>query len=147
MQGFSVTREFAVLRACNSENEAISNKVRFAKYKAFDFDRLKHCYCISPSYEHSCGILKLNPDFYDIAYTEDDNTTAFCVFSKENGQIMQIGYSDIQDLRLIIKCLLSKYDSITAKNIDLNEYQVLKLLYSLGFNQAVKQFEMVKSIK
>lgn len=60
---------------------------------------------------------------------------------------MQIGYSDIQDLRLIIKCLLSKYDSITAKNIDLNEYQVLKLLYSLGFNQAVKQFEMVKSIK
>jgi len=110
-QGFSVTREFAILNARTSTKETGNEKVEYINFNCFDFDKVKHCNYIQPSYEHSTNILKLNPDFYDVAYVEDNNISAFCVFSKAGGHILQLGYCNIQDLRLIIKCLLSRFNN------------------------------------
>lgn len=145
-QGFSIVREFVVLNACNSAKETVHDKVKYLSFNEFDFNKIKHCKFVKPSYEHSDNILKLNPDFYNIAYVEDGMISAFCVFAKENGQILQLGYRNIQDLRLIVQCLLLTFNNIAAKNIDMKESQVLEMLYSIGFKQVTKQFEMVKNI-
>lgn len=145
-QGFSIVREFVVLNACGPIEETVHDKVKYLSYNEFDFNKVKHCKLVRPSYEHSTNILKLNPDFNNIAYVEDGTISAFCVFAKENGQILQLGYRNIQDLRLIIQCLLSTFNNIMAKNIDMKELEVLEMLYSIGFKEVTKQFEMVKNI-
>lgn len=145
-QGFSIVREFSVLRACDLSEKTACANVQYAEYSNFDFQKAGQCYFLSPSYEHSTNVLKLNPDFYQIAYTDHDGVSAFCVFSKRNGQILQLGYRNIQDLQQIIQSLLSTFHELTAKNIDVKEAAVLEMLYSVGFQQVVKQFEMVKEL-
>ena len=147
--GFSVVREFSVLTALASDEKAGNEKyddVRCVGFGKFAFDQAEHCRCVSPSYEHSTEILKLNPDFYDVAYTGDGDISAFCIFSKGDGRICRMGYRSITDLECILQYLLSVFGKITAKNIDMNEVQILEMLYSVGFTQTAKQFEMAGTI-
>lgn len=144
--GFSVVREFSVLNAQKAEESSCCNKVRFTDFNSFCFEKAIDCTCIEPSFEHCTHILKLNPDQYSVAYTQDKELTAFCVFSNEGGKILQLGYKDICDLKLIIKSILSRHGNVTAKNIDMSATQVIAMLKSIGFIQVAEQYEMVKDI-
>ncbi|MDU1414113.1 MAG: hypothetical protein E6929_14960 [Clostridium sp.] len=114
----------------------------------FDFNKVSHCNCVEPSYEHSNNILKITPDFYGVAYRQKNNMiSAFCIFSKKDGHIVQLGYTDTVELKLIIQQLIIKFDNVVIKNIDIIYSEVLTLLHYMGFKEICKQFEMVKSIK
>lgn len=143
--GFSITREFAVLKA-RAPSKKENREITCIGFDKFHFQRTGDCKSIEPSYEHSSNILRLNPELYSVAYVGRDTISAFCVFSKANGQILQIGYQNIEDLRSIIQSILLKYNDITVKNVDMSESQVLEMLYSVGFKQIAKQFEMVKDL-
>ena len=80
---------------------------------------------------------------YKRIYIKAQNISAWCVFEKRTGQILQFGWDRIQDLRKIVQCLLARYPSITVKNIDSIEQQLLDMLESLSFRIVAKQYEMV----
>lgn len=88
-------------------------------------------------------MLRLCPDLYDVAYVEAQHISAWCVFEKANGQIMQFGWERIQDLREIVQWLLARYPSVTVKNVDSKERQLLDMLASLPFRMVARQYEMV----
>ena len=146
-QGFTIVREFYVLKASTSIQEITDSKVEYIDMDKFDFNKISHYNYVQPSYEHSTNILKMNPNFYTVAYRQEGHEiTAFCIFSKENGYIFQLGYTDICELKIIIQCLMSKFSNIIIKNIDKNYSQILETLYSIGFIEVAKQFEMVKDL-
>ena len=145
-QGFSVTREFAVLRASAPTGSAERGKVEYMEFDRFDLDHMGQCRQIGPSYEHSTGLLRRNPELYEVAYRREDGVSAFCVFSKADGQILQLGCRSVEELKPVIQSLLSRVHPLTAKNIDQKEREVLEMLAALGFKTAAKQFEMVKRV-
>lgn len=146
-QGFTVTREFSVLNVSDYNKEIVNTEVRYISFNDFDLNKVSHCNYVKPSYEHSTNVLKINPNLYSIACIQDKNKiNAFCIFSKEDGHIVQLGYTNTNQLKLIIEQLLSKFSNITIKNIDVIYTEVLELLHSLKFHEVCRQFEMVKTI-
>lgn len=146
-QGFTVTREFSILNASAHSKEIVNTEIRCVDFNSFDLNKLSNCNCVKPSYEHSTNVLKISPNFYRVAYIQDNNTIcAFTILSKEDGHIVQLGYADINQLKLVIEHLLSKFGNITIKNIDVIYSEVLNLLRSVGFSEVCQQFEMVKTI-
>lgn len=147
--GFEIAREFSVLKAAEKKlPEAVKRKASCIEYTEYYKLDMSNCYCPVPSFEHSTGIIQRNPHLYQILYLENTNKiTAFCVFEKERGSIVQFGYADQGDLSIIIENMLNQYKTITVKNIDLQETDLLHTLSSLGFEEVVKQFEMVKKLK
>lgn len=145
-QGFSVVREFSILKSTGLLPEAERN-VQCTDLEKFDFSGTDSCIHPQPSYEHSTNIIKLNQNRYAVASVQEHGTvTAFCMFSKENGYIIQIGYRDISHLKPVMEWLLSKFDGIIAKNIDGRYTQLLELFDTLGFVCITKQFEMSKGM-
>lgn len=51
------------------------------------------------------------------------------------------------DLKPVLKALLARYGSLTAKNIDAREGAILELLGSLGFQEITRQYEMAKPLR
>lgn len=146
-QGFTVRREFSILNASSYNKVIVNTEVKYMDFNDFDLNKISHCNCVKPSYEHSSNVLKIKQNFYRVAYILDNNRIcAFSIFAKEDGHIVQLGYTDINQLKLVIKHLLSKFSNITVKNIDVIYLEVLELLHSIGFKDVCKQFEMVKSI-
>lgn len=144
-QGFTIKREFSILNSSNCLKETIDRNIKYAEFNIFDFDKVSHFNRVNPSYQNSDEILMKNKDYYRVIYIQKNNEVkAFCIISKKDGQIIQLGYTEIDELKIIIKNLVSKYDSITIKNIDLIYSNILKMLYSIGFKEITKQFEMVK---
>lgn len=144
-QGFSVVREFSVLRAEQAEPQP-AGPVEYASYSAFDFGRTAGCHRADPSYEHSDPILNRNRELYEVAYAAEEEITAFCVFAKDGGRLLQLGWKSLADLRQVLQALLGRYHTITAKNIDRREGELLELLETLGFQEIARQFEMVKEL-
>lgn len=146
-QGFTAVREFCILKASTTIQKTANLKVEYIDVEKCDFSKIIHCNCVQPSYEHSDNILKINPNLYTLAYREKDHkVTAFCIFSKESGHIIQLGYTDICELKIIVQCLMSKFNNIIVKNIDTNYLEVLEMFYSIGFIDVAKQLEMVKDL-
>lgn len=146
-QGFTVTREFSILMSSNYNKETADAKVEYKDFEEFDFNKIRNCIYVQPSYEHSTNILKINPIVYSVAYKqENNNISAFCIFSKKDGRILQLGYTDIRELKLIIQHLLLRFNSIIVKNIDVAYSHVIEMFDSIGFHEVGKQFEMVKDI-
>lgn len=146
-QGFTISREFSILKSSDYIKETANINIDCKDFHDFDFNNISHCNYVQPSYEHSTNILKRNSNSYSVAYKQKNNKiSAFCVFSKKSGHIFQLGYSDILELKLIIQYLLSKFNNIIVKNIDLVYSEVLEMFYSIGFIEVCKQFEMTKDI-
>ena len=57
---------------------------------------------------------------------------------------MQLGYTDLTQLKEILQWLFSQYPEIVIKNIDKRYPQVMELLLSLEVQEVAEQFEMVK---
>lgn len=145
-QGFTIEREFDVWESTQKFDKN-HTYVMHTDMKMFDFTRIDHCHRVEPSYEHTMPLLKRNVDCYGVVYREANlQITAYCIYAKENGRIMQLGYSNIQDLKLIIENLVFHFDEVIAKNIDSRDIRVKDLFRSLGFIQITKQFEMSKAI-
>lgn len=143
--GFSVTRALAVLRAVSDGNVPASEGAVFALFTGLDL--AEGCRRARYSFEHSDHVLMLHPEKYGVAYRKDDKISAYCIFSKTDGSLCQLGYRSLADLREVVQALLGRYGSITAKNIDSDDAEVLDMLASLGFQTVVKQFEMVKRLR
>ena len=146
-QGFEVVREFHVLKSVGLVQERTDLNVEYCDLEEFDFGRVSSCACLSPSYEHSTEVIMKNPSLYRVAYSlKDGNVTAFCVFTKNGGRVIQLGYADIGELRLVIRCVMAEYKNIVVKNLDSSYTEVLEIFLSLGFTEMCRQFEMVKRI-
>ena len=57
-----------------------------------------------------------------------------------------MGCQNIEDLEAILRNLLMRYGSVTAKNIDAGERAILELFGRLGFKEVARHFEMEKQI-
>ena len=141
--GFSITREFVVFSGSASSESQLPEEIQYTAFSAFDFSAAGGIHRNEPSYEHTDSLLHLCPDLYDVAYIKKRNISAWCVFEKRTGQILQFGWNRIQDLRKIVQWLLACYPSVTVKNIDSTERQILDMLESLSFRIVAKQYEMV----
>lgn len=146
-QGFSVCREFVVLQADASRcTVSASENVEFTDYEPLSFQKDVFCHCPLPSYEHSDAVIRQNPELYGLALVKRGEQAAFCLYTKADGSIVQMGYQNIEELEVILQNLLVHYGAVTAKNIDAEEQEVLKLLCRLGFKEVARQFEMEKQI-
>lgn len=102
---------------------------------------------VEPSYEHSYNVIQKTSDLYKIAYLENDSRiTAFCVYDANNGNIVQLGYHNLWDLKEVLKYIAYNYETVIAKNIDISYCSVMEMLLSIGFKQIASQYEMVKEI-
>lgn len=144
-QGFAVCRAFSVLKASHRTPDSDACSMTQVDLDAFDFEKVRQCVCVPPSFENSTAILKRNPDSYAVAYREQGNGIgAFCVFQKQRGQLMQLSFADLAQLKEILQWLFSQYPEIVIKNIDKSYPQVMELLLSLGAQEVAEQYEMVK---
>ena len=144
-QGFAVCRAFSVLKAPHRIPDSGACFIAQLDLDSFDFEKVRQCVCVPPSFENSTGILMRNPASFAVAYREQENgIEAFCVFHKQRGQLMQLGYADLSQLEEILQWLFSQYPEIVIKNIDKSYPQVMELLLSLGAQEVTEQFEMVK---
>ena len=141
--GFSITREFVVFSGSASPESRLPEGVQYTAFSAFDFSKTDGIHRNEPSYEHADSLLRLCPDLYEVAYVKAQNISAWCVFEKRTGQILQFGWDRIQDLREIVQWLLVRYSSVTVKNIDSTEQQLLDMMASLPFRMVARQYEMV----
>ena len=141
--GFSVTREFVVLSGRTSPGDQLPERVQYTAFSAFEIAKTDRMRRNEPSYEHTDSLLQLCPNLYEVAYIKEPHISAWCVFEKENGQIVQLGWDCIQDLREIVQWLLARYPSVIVKNLDSTEQQLLDMLASLPFRIVAKQYEMV----
>ena len=146
-QGFSICRDFVVLHAEASDcSAAVSDHVEFTEYEVFSCEAANTCYCPLPSYEHSENLIRQNSERYGVAVAKWQGAYAFCVYAKDDGSIVQMGYQMPDDLKPILKSLLVRYGALTAKNIDAKEQKVLELFGRLGFKEVARQFEMEKQL-
>lgn len=141
--GFSITREFVVFSASASSESQVPEEVQFTALTVFDFSETDGIHRNEPSYEHADSLLYQCPEFYDVAYIKRQSISAWCVFEKRSGQILQFGWDCIQDLREIVQWILARYPSVTVKNIDSTERQLVDMMASLSFRTVARQYEMV----
>ena len=144
-QGFAVCRAFSVLKASHRTPDSDACSIAQVDLDTFDFEKAHQCVCVPPSFENSTAILMRNPASFAVAYREQENEIgAYCVFQKQRGQLMQLWYADLAQLKEILQWLFSQYPEIVIKNIDKSYPQVMELLLSLGAQEVTEQFEMVK---
>ena len=141
--GFFITREFVVFSGSASSESQFPEGVQYTALSAFVFPKADGIHRNEPSYEHADSLLHLCPDLYDVAYIKKQNISAWCVFEKSTGQILQFGWDCIQDLQEIVQWLLARYPSVTVKNIDSTERQLVDMMVSLPFRMVARQYEMV----
>lgn len=141
--GFSITREFVVFSASASSESQVPEEVQFTALTVFDFSETDGIHRNEPSYEHVDSLLYQCPELYDVAYIKRQSISAWCVFEKRSGQILQFGWDCIQDLREIVQWILARYPSVTVKNIDSTERKLLDMMASLSFRTVARQYEMV----
>lgn len=145
-QGFSILRGLHVLRFPSGAHTDAPAAERLA-LERFDAAGTRGCLCVRPSFEHSTGILRRNPGLYAVARRQSGpSLTAFCIFSKADGRIVQMGYSDLEELKAIVQELAAEFGGITIKNVDEAYPNVLEMLCSAGAVEAARQFEMVKDL-
>ena len=144
-QGFGICRAFSVLKAPKLAPDSDACAITQVDLDAFDFEKAHQCVCVPPSFENSTAILMRNPASYAVAYQVQENGIgAFCVFHKQRGQLMQLSFADLAQLKEILRWLFSQYPEIVIKNIDKSCPQVMELLLSLGAQEVTEQFEMFK---
>ena len=99
-QGFIPLRGLYVLKLSVNGKNAVDSATEYIGLEQFDFSKANHCLLVQPSFEHCTNILIRTPSLYHVSYRKNDKgIAAFCVFSNENGNVMQLGYTDINELK------------------------------------------------
>lgn len=141
--GFTVTREFAVFSGRATPGKQLPERVQYVPFSAFEGPKTDKIHQNVPSYEHADSMLRLCPDLYEVAYIKEQEISAWCVYKKETGQIVQLGWERMEDLQEIVQWLLVRYSAVTVKNIDFTERQLLEMLATMPFQIVATQYEMV----
>lgn len=145
--GFSVVREFSVMQLTKAFEISDNESIQIMKFTEFDFSDVNGLALVKPSYEHSYNVIKKTPNLYNVAYFEKNSRiTAFCVYDADHGNIVELGYYNIFDLKEVLKYIACNYEVIIAKNIDTSYCSVMEMLTSIGFEQIASQYEMVKEL-
>lgn len=145
--GFSVEREYLVLGSDGVPVSGGAAQVVETEYSAFDEGLTAGCTIVRPCYEHSTDVLRRNPQLYRVWYTErQKGLSAFCVFCKENGAVLQMGYAELSDLEKMILRLTSMFSSVVIKNIDTDNDEVIEMLHAINYKDLARQFEMSKAL-
>jgi ribosomal protein S18 acetylase RimI-like enzyme len=145
--GFAVDREYVVLQSGEGAALEVPFPGEECEFSQFDISAGSNCITVDPCFEHCTGVLQKNPNLYSVRYIrKGERVSAFCVYAKENGAILQLGYEDLWDLKVILQSLISTFSSIGVKNVDTSYSQVLELFYSLHFKEVTRQFEMSKQL-
>ena len=146
-QGFAVVREFVVLQSRGEPAQGAPFPGEERDYARFDFSAAAGCTLVEPSFEHSAGVLGKAPHLYRVRYLQrEGRVTAFCVYAKENGAVLQLGYEELPALSAVLESVAARFPQVTAKNIDTACPQVLALLKELSFQEVTRQFEMRKDL-
>ena len=144
--GFSVTREFSVLRSGSRRGQQDS-RVQWAGLEDFPWDAAHRCIQVPPSFEHARPIPAHRRQRYAVAYLQEQGiVTAYCVFLRENGYLIRMGYAGLGQLEEVVQWLVGRFDGVVAKNIDSSYAPVLALLEHQGFACVTRQFEMAKDL-
>lgn len=146
--GFKINRDFLVLMSSKQHNEDVNDKLIIIPFKEFDYKLIGNMTIISPSFEHCFDNINKQRLIYSVIYQNDElgNINAFCIYSTDDGRIIQLGYKNIDNIKQIILNLTSKFSRILIKNIDIKYKDLIDLLHSIGFIDVASQFEMVKII-
>lgn len=144
--GFSIVRSLSVYRAKGNKAK-INNSVQFLPLSEFDRNFTQNCTQVKPSFEHSDNVIKSCASFYNVAYLQNNGiVSAFCIYDKASGRLIQLGYDDISFLKSILMHIAASYPAVTAKNIDTSFKEVTEALEHAGFNEIIKQYEMAKAL-
>lgn len=145
-KGFDIEREYLILKTPQEiKIDDDFKNVKILDLKDFDI-RAKNCICNQPSFENSTNVINCNKELFKVIYIErDKKITAFCIYSAEKGNISQFCFESIDDLKLLIKKLFTIYPRFVAKNIDIKSTKLIEMLFSLGFSESTRQFEMFKN--
>ena len=139
-KGFSVCRSYSVLVASGpSGNDHTS--VFALPYQ--DFKAFSTKFSVRPSFEHTASTIGQNPGLYEVLYADNQ---AYCIYAKKNGAIIQLHYSELDALRMVLSALIDRYPSSMAKNIDCDCGDVIQILEAIGFKEILKQYEMARDI-
>lgn len=145
--GFSIEREYIVLRSGEKPAQNDSFQGEEIDFSKFDVSQASNCITVKPCFEHCTGVLQKHPHLYEVRYTRRKGIiSAFCIYAKENGAILQLGYQELPDLKHILQSMVSTFPSVGVKNIDTAYPQVLELFDSLHFKEVTRQFEMSKKL-
>ena len=139
-KGFLVNREYSVLVA-SGPKDAWDPNVAIAPYQ--DFEVFTTAFSVEPSFEHTTHNINKNPELYEVRYL---NQQAYCIYTKRNGEIIQLHYNDLGALKEVMAALTSRYPSAMAKNIDFACPAVIEMLKEIGFVEVLKQYEMVRDL-
>lgn len=142
-KGFTVSRELSVMQCRQPLKRDCNFKYQIIPLNQFDFSKFRQLTIVSPSYEH-CEQVINGRDSYCVALSESEKK--FCIYDKENGSLIQLGYENLDGLQQLLSEIISNYNVVTAKNIDLKFTEVVNMLHEIGFNEIVRQFEMVKEL-
>ena len=139
-KGFSVRREYSVLTASGPRPDW-NNPIPVAAYG--EFQAFPTEFSVSPSFEHTSDNISRNPQLYEVLYLPG---LAYCIYAKRNGEIIQLHYNDSDALKEVLSALIGRFPSAMAKNIDCGCGVVLQVLLEIGFQEILKQYEMVRNI-
>ena len=139
-KGFSALRSYSVLTASGPRADW-NKEIPVAAYP--DFEAFPTAFSVEPSFEHTSHTISQNPQLYEVLYLKD---RAYCIYAKRNGEIIQLHYQDLEDLKDVMSALICRYPSAMAKNIDYSYPDVIRMLQEIGFVEITKQYEMVKDV-
>lgn len=137
-KGFSVTREFAVLRAQGTNTSVDTPVIPYGDFQVFPTNL-----SVAPCFEHCTHTIDQNPQLYGVVSVPGE---AYCICDKHRGAIIQLHYNDLDSLKTVLSMLLAKFPFVFAKNIDCRYTDVLEVMAQLGFATMVKQYEMAKTL-
>ena len=138
--GFTICREYSVLTASGPRPDW-NNPIPVAAYG--EFQAFPTEFSVSPSFEHTSDNISRNPQLYEVLYLPG---LAYCIYAKRNGEIIQLHYNDSDALKEVLSALIGRFPSAMAKNIDCGCGVVLQVLLEIGFQEILKQYEMVRNI-
>ena len=137
-KGFRIQRDYSVLTASGPRPDW-DRPISSLPYS--DFTAFSTKFSVEPSFEHTSHMIDQNPQLYEVLYLEN---RAYCIYAKRNGELIQLHYHDLEDLKDVLSGLIQRYKRAMAKNIDRAYPDVIQMLKELGFTEVLKQYEMVK---
>lgn len=145
-QGFLTEREYLVLKAGKSSGAKAETEITDVPFPS-PRCLAENLTLIKPCFEHSTAILERNPQLSRVCYIQREETvTAFCVYAKDTGAVLQLGYESLEDVKQLIQQLALDHPGLVVKNLDCSAKEVADLFFSLGFQELTKQYEMKRPI-
>lgn len=143
-KGFKITRQMVVCLAPTiSASFKLDGEIKdLLKFKS---ELTRPRTVIEPSFEHCDEIILTNHDIYQVICNYQ-NGLNYCVYDRNKGHIVRIGYDDLMAIRGLVGYLTTSYPGLMIKNVAAQHQELLTILWDLGYQKTADQYEMVKII-